>query len=362
MPREIHLETRTLTETTNLIKPRVNFWQQLLWPQSTWDPVGTSVIELSFLEGDRESAPFVRRGAAGILMAGDTERFALVEAPNIRIKANLDPRKLADTRFPGQGIFIGSGAEQLSAAERHVAQRMARLRERIDNTMEVMCSQLVQGQISYSVDGQDNFQITLPRDSGHDITLSAGLLWGSGTENIPENFFTVKDLVSDKLGMQVTHCVLGSEAGAEFRLQAADITKLGSLLDNRRLVAMQADLTRQFEQSGAIYLGELSGIQVWQYSRTINVDGVATPMVRPKYAEFISATPAAENVMYFGAIEDLDAMGFGDGGDEGSFQSPFFAKSWNEKDPSARVMLMHSRPLPWTRKANSRVSMKVITG
>lgn len=361
MPREIHLDTRTLTETTNLIKPKVNFWQTLLWPSSVWDPQPTSVIELSYLEGDRESAPFVRRGAAGLYVPGDDETFALVEAPNIRIKANLDPRKLANTRFPGQGIFVQSGEEQLSAAERHVAQRQARMRERIDNTIEVMCSQLIQGVISYSVDGGDNFQITLPRDSGHDITLAAGDLWDSGTEDIPEDFFDAKNLVSDKLGLPITHCVLGAEAGAEFRLKATQ-APLKDILDNRRITAMTLDLTRQFEQTGAIYLGELAGVQVWQYSRTINVNGVAVPMVRSKYAEFISAVPTAENVVYFGCIEDLDAMGFGDGGDEGGFVAPFFAKSWNEKDPSARVMLMHSRPLPWTRKANSRVSMKVISG
>lgn len=359
MPKDIVLETRTLTGTTNLIKPRANLWQQLLWPTSVWETLPTSTVELSYITGERESAPFVKNGASAILVGGDSESFAVVETPNIRIKRNLDPKYLAQTRHPGMSSFVQSGAEVLSGAQRYVALQAQRLRERVDNTIEVMCAQLIQGKIAYHVDGGDSFEITLPRDAALDIDLITGKEWDNAVQtdvHIAEDFMLAKDLVAERLGLPVRKVVLGSKATTYF-LRNAEVLKF--LENTRNLDVGRLSLENQFERSGAIRLGTFADLEVWSYARSVSYNGTTFKLVRDEYAEFISDDPSAENVMYFGAIMDLDAMGLGEGGDGGGFQAPFFSKSWTERDPSIMQMLIHSRPLPWTRKANSRVSMKV---
>jgi hypothetical protein len=60
--------------------------------------------------------------------------------------------------------------------------------------------------------------------------------------------------------------------------------------------------------------------------------------------------------MYYGAIPDLKAL-------QGRlFRGKRFSKSWEQEDPSVMWQLLHSRPLPVTRRPDSMVSMKVVSG
>lgn len=112
-------------------------------------------------------------------------------------------------------------------------------------------------------------------------------------------------------------------------------------------------LQNQFRRDGAILLGMFAGLNVWIYPRSVTVNGTAQPLIRSDYAEFVCADPAAENVIYYGPIDDDDAM-------EGqSFVTERFSKSWKTPDPSQRFMLLHTRPLPCSRRPGSLVSMMV---
>ena len=76
----------------------------------------------------------------------------------------------------------------------------------------------------------------------------------------------------------------------------------------------------------------------------------------PKYAEFVTATPAAEMIEYFGAIPDMKAL-------QGRlYVAQRFSKAWEVEDPSSIMNLTHSRPLPVARRPDSTVSMKVVSG
>ena len=230
----------------------------------------------------------------------------------------------------------------------------SRLNQRIDNTLEVLASQVLQGVISYSVAGGDSFTITVPRDSALDTTLvDANTAWDNGTvilgKDIPGDFELAKDLISERLGLSVTHCLMGANAAAAFRKDP----EVHALLDNRNINAGLLQLGNDFSKQGAISYGNLFGTECWQYARTINVNGVATPMIRPDYVEFVCATPEAENVTYFGAIPDIEAI------ENGGFVGERFSKSWIDPDPGHRILLVHSRPLPWKRKPNSTMSLQV---
>lgn len=341
------LSWSSLTQAVNEIKSPNQFIKRLVF--TNHDPQPTEQIEFGLFTGDREVAPFVERDGEAIPVSGYGEVFQTVSAPNIRIKRPVKPSELLFNRRPGTVIFPGSG-EIVSAAEAHVARDAKRLADLVTNAEEYLCCLALRGVISYTAADESNFTITIPKPAGNTVILST--FWSDPTGTPSVDFLTAKKLVSDEVGLGITHCILGSEALSAF----LGNDEVKALMDINNVSAGALTLMEQFNQDGAIFVGVFCGVQVWGYPRTVKVGGVATDLIRAKYAEFLSVTPAAENTLYYGAIPDMEAF-------EGRlFQAERFAKSWMIPDPSSMQMLLHSRPLPIPRRPGSMVSMKVVSG
>jgi len=346
------LKWASMTGAVNEMKAPNQFIKRLLFGNE--QPVSTETIEISVIEKDREIAPFVRKNGEALMVPGVGKTFQNVDAPNIRIKRPFTPSELMFGRQPGTVIFPAQ-QEQVSAIQAHINRDLRAMNDMIANTEEYMCSQAIQGSLSYEVADEEVFQITYPKPSAHTVTLST--FWDDATpSNVKLNtdFHTAKKLISDEVGLQTTDVVLGEEAATAFRnLVGGGHVKT---LDIRNVNSGAVSFVEQFMDDGAMYLGSFDGIRVWEYSRTVSVGGVQTPLIRSKYAEFLAVSPAAENVMYYGAIPDFDAL-------EGrAWVGRRFSKSWMEKDPSAQMALVHARPLPVPRRPGSMVSIKVVSG
>ena len=160
----------------------------------------------------------------------------------------------------------------------------------------------------------------------------------------------VKRLIEEDVGLVPTDAILGKDSSTEF-LKNADVR---ASLDVRALDAGRVTLESQFNGQGALFLGRYAGINWWEYSAQLLVNGVATSLIRDDYAEFVARDPAAEFVLYYGAIPDWEAL-------EGRrFVGERFSKSWMTEDPSALWMLVHSRPLPVPRRPDATVSVQVV--
>lgn len=341
------LHWSSLTPAVNEIKSPNDFLKRLVF--GLHDPQPTELIEIGVFVGDREVAPFVERDGEAIPVSGYGEVFQTVSAPNIRIKRNIRPSELMKRRRPATTIFqTGDGI--MSAAERYVAQQTQRLADLITNAEEYLCALAIRGQIAYVSADEANFTITIPKPAGNTIVLTD--FWDTVAGNPSVDVMTAKQVVSDEVGLGVTHAILGSEAMLAFMGNA----NVRAELDNRRLDSGALTLRSQFQDTGAIFLGDYAGVEWWGYPRKVKVGGSDVDLIRPKYAEFLSVTPAAENTLYYGAICDLDAFD----GDE--MQTERFAKSWTQPDPSVRQILATSRPLPIPRRPGSMVSMKVVSG
>lgn len=348
------LSWASMTAVVNELKSPHRFLRDLLF--SDQDPRPTETLEIGILIGDRVVAPFVRRGAEAIEVTPFQEKIYNVTAPNIRIKRHLEAGELLFNRRVGHVIHAEEN-DVLDAAQEHVARNSLRLAQVVDEAEEYLCAQAIRGAISYSVDGEEIFSITFPRSASHAVTLTN--FWDGMAADVELDFRTALNLVAQDTGLSVTDVILGSEATNSFIKDA----KVQALLDNRRIDAGQMMLNRGVEQSGAIFLGTFRGVQVWSYTRATQVPSAAGmkslasfDLVRAKYAEFVVAAPAAENVLYYGAIPDLKAL-------QGRlFRGRRFSKSWEQEDPSVMWQLLHSRPLPVMRRPDSTVSMKVISG
>lgn len=344
-----------MTAMVNEIKPPHKFLRELLFSMEETHP--TETLEIGILVGDRVVAPFVRRGAEAIEVTPFTEKLYNVSFPNIRIKRHLEASELLFVRRVGHVIFEDESGI-MDAAQEHVARTSLRLVQMVEEAEEYLCAQAIRGTISYEVDGEEAFSVTFPRDTDHNVTLMN--FWDGMSSDIEGDFRTALKLVNDATGLNVTDVILGNEATNHF-LANAEVEKL---LDVRRYQTGGIDFTQRFQQSGALYLGmPFHGVRVWSYTRATQIpaeQGLGSlssfDLIRSKYAEFVTADPAAENAMHYGAISDLDAL-------EGRvWRGKRFSKSWKQPDPSVMWQLLNSRPLPVMKRPDSTVSMKVVSG
>lgn len=344
------LKWASMTAAVNEMKSPNQFLKKLLYGRH--ETKSTEDIEISVLNKGREIAPFVRKNGEAILVEGHTETFQTVTAPNIRIKKPFTPSELLYNRRPGTVIFVPAG-QQVSALQAHIARDLQVMADLITNSEEYLCSQSLTGVIAYSVSPQANFTITYPKPGGHNLTLST--FWDDADPTLPEpeiDFLTAKRLLSGEHGLSLTHAIMGQEASVAF----LRVAKRQGLLDLRNVSAGQVTFNEQFSDDGAIFLGMFGGVACWEYSRSVSVNGTPTALIRAKYVEFVAASSAAEWVLYYGAIPDMKAL-------QGrKFQGERFAKSWEIEDPSSRIALVHSRPLPVPRRPGAVVSIKVVSG
>jgi hypothetical protein len=223
---------------------------------------------------------------------------------------------------------------------------MKRMADLVSNAEEYLCALALTGEIAYSAADESNFTVTYSKPPGH--TLNTVGTWATASTATPSVDFTAaKRLIADAHNLPTTHCIMSQEAATNF----IKIDEVKTNLDNRRLLTGDLDLRKQFELSGALHLGNYMGVDCWEYARSVNVSGVDTPLIRAGYVEFVSAVPQAENWLYYGAIADMEAL-------EGRlFQGERFSKSWLKKDPSQRIVIVKSRPLPVMRRPGSVVSI-----
>lgn len=334
------LSWASMTATVNEIKSPNVFLQQLLFSRHQSFP--TEIAELSILRGDRTVAPLIRKDSEAVMVDAYTDDFVNIGFPNIRLKRPQTASEAMFTRRPGTVIFPSSG-QQLSAIEQLFARDLQAMADKVTNTVELMVSEALTGVLAMQgVDGY-NFQIDYDRPAAHD--LSASVVWSDSSADPFVDFLAAKRLVNDEHGLPITHAIMASDAAAEFIV----LDSVKAQLDNRRITAGQLDLTNSFNESGAIFLGRIYGVDVWEYGRSL--DGQA--LVAAGTVQLVSATPGAENWLYFGAIPDMDALG------ERLFVGERFSKSWIEKDPSIRQLLLHTRPIPMMRRPGSVVTLTV---
>lgn len=311
----------------------------------------TETVGIDVLQGDREMAPFSKVGGPGILMGGDTDKRQTIELPHIRIKRPMEASSIAYRRQPGTAIFP-TRQEQRQSIQQYIARQTRRLRQRIDNRKEWLAAMALRGQVSYS-GMNDNWTLTFARNADHDIALTGTRLWDdNGTsQNLVWDFALAHELMSEGPGVSPDICILGKVA-ARYFMKIME-TKQG-LMDFRRLSAGEVTFRERYMRNGARYLGTFQATDVWTYPRqVIDEDGSRVDLIRPNYAEFISLSPEAEHVTYYGAIADEPTFG------GNVMQMRTFAKSWTEPDPPVRMELAATRPLCVLRRPDTTLSMKV---
>ena len=357
------LDRVELTGVVNKIRRPATFLQNTIYGRNEVIR-STEEFELGRESDGRETLPFVLPGAAALVVGSRTRTAERIACPNIRVKTALNPSEVFEARDLDESSFGPmSSADMNRKMQAHVARIQAKQLRDLSNTIEWMSSRALQGSMSYEQVGGDAFTIDFGRPAGHMVTLTGASTWDQSTAFPEGDFRTAKKLVSNEEGLGVTDCIMGEEAASAF-LQNESVR---IRLDGDRFEIGSLDLTRPFIEDGSVnFLGRFMGVRCWEYVRKINVAGVTTDMIRPKYAEFVSLSADNGAELNYGAVKDdfdfVRGQGYNSrvlsGG--GLRRGRVFAKSWQTDDPTSLWILMQSRPMPFNRRQGWSVSMQVV--
>jgi len=246
------------------------------------------------------------------------------------------------------GERIGGDLTPRERIAQNLAFEMEDQVQMVQRRLEWMAAQACYaGNYTVTGDGYESLNINFNRDSSLSLDISSGgtnAPWlGSGT-TASSNIETWAQTVLQKSGAAVTDIVFTTGA---FNLFVGD-----SRVQQSVWYLRSGDSRIEFggaQVLGAKYKGEWGGYNLWVYNDWyIDSNGAEQPMLPANYVLLGSKNLAG--VRAFGAIMDED-FNYG--------PMPYAPKSWVEKNPSRRHILMQSAPIVFPGRPNAMLAAKV---
>jgi hypothetical protein len=347
------LEKRALTEVVNKREMGKKALTAMLFPPARELNLTQEWVQVDELTGTVGMAPMVEKNGKAISVGQLNGQGYILQTPNINIKRTLTCSELLLKRRAGEGIFAPNGVDVYKdAMESQIADDLEFMEESVRNRQEWMVSQLIQGEISYQVEGGASWKVTTAKPAGN--TFTVGTLWTAADPTPLNDIKAAKRLVQpySAPGFQVAVCGQNASDAISAMLEEGTITAIKS---DSGIVAGMGDLIADYQANGMLYLGTFGGIPFFEYAASYLDDntGSSTPHIRTDYVEFLTTAQPQTRVMYNGAILDAEAIM------AGMHIARRFATSDLDKDVGTYVGYLKARPLPWLKRPEWNVSMKV---
>ena len=350
-------DRRVLNRVVNKrIKPYTAL-TNLIFPPSTKNNLFEEVAQIDVLEGTFGMAPFVKIGQKAVIMDALNGTSYTVATPFINIKRPLKWSTRFAKRQAGQTVFTNT--DQIRAMIREAQERdMDMLNTLIDDRIEWMIAKILQGQIAYSVEGQDSFIIDVGKPVAN--TFSVSNAWAGGSATPTEDIRTAKGVVAAVRGPIPNIGICGATAATALRAMLVGSGELVSQIKTTSGVITQErlNLLSRFKEDGMIPMGNLGDIEFFEYTGTFNPDdgSAAEVLIRTDYIEFFSDSQRSVDMreLMFGSIPDLRAI------EAGLHVTERYVDVDPPKfDQGTYQALIMTRPLPWLYRPDWQVSMKV---
>ena len=296
-------------------------------------------------KGGVRIAPFVSPVREGQAVRAEGFTTYDLKPGYVKPKFTITPADL-QKRLPGESIFSAR-----STAEREqilVARRLGELDDTLVNREEVMMRDaLLDGLIEIWEDVRGTLvkvrEIDFLRNAALTVTLGVGTWWTTVATTILDNLQTWATLLRTHGNMGPDVCIMAPDVTAVVTRN----TTILALLDNRRVE--QGSIAPREKMFGVDYVGQLRApgcyVELWCDSRTYtNEAGVETAMMPAK--NILLGSTQAQCEMHYGPIQDLEAASDLGIAGNGMIPAQRFPKTWTEKDPSVRYVLLQSSPLP----------------
>jgi len=338
-------DTHTLLPVQEHFDPMPSFWLDLLFREemrfdSEW-------IDLEKISGNRSLAPLVIPTAEGVPIykrASEAQRF---RAAYLKPKDPVTPDR-AIKRRPGEAL--GGSMSMQQREDAIVADILREHRQSVERRWEVMAARaIIDGKVTLVGEDYPETVIDFRRDSGHTVTLGAGLGWNESGADVIGNLNAWRELARRaKFGGRVDNLVLGKNVPTHFLNAVRDTGLLDTQVRGTEGNTFNIGVRSMEEVE---YLGRFDGgLDVWVYSGYYeDVDGNQVDVLDPD--SIVMAGPGTRGVRCFGAIMDRKA---------GYQPASMFPKMWEQEDPAGLWLMTQSAPLMVPMRPNCTLTAKVI--
>lgn len=326
-------DLRTMLRALEQRKPPKTFFLDTFFPST--DVHDTDTVDIDIIKGKRRMAPFVNPRLQGKMVERRGYTTRTYKPPYLKPKTTITTDEIMK-RMPGQTIY-GGNMSPAERASQQLGKDMAELEDMIIRREEWMAATgITSGQVRVIGEGIDD-TISFGMEATHLPTLSGTSLWSASTTATPiDDLRAWKRIVLQDSGIAPTDVVMGVDAYDAFLACDQISDKDKSLFDFLRLSLGQIE--PRALPNGTTYVGRITelGLDLWVHEDWYISDfddSVEESMMPPK--KVLMGSRTARTTRHYGAIQDLEV----------NAALKRFPKTWTEKDPSARFLLVQSAPL-----------------
>jgi hypothetical protein len=299
-------------------------------------------IHFDMIDKTRRLAPFVSPVVAGKVVLGQgftTKTFKPAYIKDKRVFNANRPFK----RSPGERL-----GGQLTPMDRLRVLLGTELMDQIDmikRRLEVMAAETLRtGAVTIVGDLYPSVNVDFGRHASLTVALTGAARWGQTGVKPLDSLQDWAQLILNKSGAMPRDVVMSLDVWKMFREDAQVQKRLDQYRGNSTMYQdAQAD-------EGGVFMGVIDGFNVFVYSGWYIDDAGAEQPILPA-GTLILGGAQMKGLRAYGAIRD----------EEAGFQAvPYYSKSWIEKDPSVRYLLMQSAPLLVPARVNASMAAVVL--
>jgi hypothetical protein len=298
-------------------------------------------IHFDVANGRRRLAPFVAPIVAGKLVESRGYKTGTFRPAYVKDKRIFDSTRPFKRRL---GERIGGELDPIQRMQAILAEDLADQIDMLARRQEVMAIEaLLTGGVTVKGEQYPETRVDFGRHADLIVELAGGERWGETGVDPFDDIETWSLNVAEQSGATANIVIMDLKAWKLFSASA----KVQKLLDRFRGSDM---LLPNVSGHGARYMGSTGSYDIWVYTGWYEHPdtGAMTPYL-PDHTVVVTSQQL-EGVRAYGAIKD----------EEAGFQAiPYFSKSWVDKDPAVRQLLLQSAPLPVPYRVNAAMSAKV---
>ncbi|EWY36769.1 hypothetical protein N825_25380 [Skermanella stibiiresistens SB22] len=295
--------------------------------------------------------PFVHPTRAGRVVEGQGYESKSFRPAYAKDKRRFDPRAPLKRAI---GEQIGGVLTPMQRRQRQIGQALADQLTMLTRREEAMAAEaLTTGKVTVKGEDYPTVVVDFGRDAALTSSLADGQRWGQEGVKALDTIEETSALIQSKSGAVARTVVLDPLA---WRLMRND-PQIEKYLDLRRVERVSLDVSPMARGQGkdkARYVGSVGDFDIWVY-QDVYVDendaGVLTEYkMLPDFSMTLASASQLEGVRAYGAIHD----------EEADFMAArYFTKSWLEKDPAVRWLLLQSAPLVFPYRPNASACVTV---
>ena len=310
---------------SNLPKPTTPL-MDLLFPANRRVQKASPFVSVADIQGVTGAVPLVRRDGRSVPIDPSKSTNMLVEVDPIKVSRFLSGKDVNDL------ISLGN-AQTIKAT---VDENIGYLRDRVSETTEVLCRQALTGKIAYPYATEDGHGGVCEIELGKPKTLTAATLKTSSTLADIQGLF--------EKALTEYQAKVGSAGKPVFLLGATVYNNLITVLSG---LSGGFNGYAKWTDTGLVLLGRY---EIMSMALTFVLPGSSEVKSVVADNEIKIIDLANPGKLFYAALDDLEAN---------LAPLPFFAKTWEEKDPSGVKIVGESKPLPAI--AMSRVAVITVT-